>query len=282
MRWPRVTTAVTVAGWYLLFATVWVVVTDRLLDALVPDAVLEDRLQTVKGLAFVAASAVVIFLLSRIYVGRAEAATARLAQAYDETLVGWAAALDIRDHSTGEHTARVTALAVALGRVLGLPAEDIEQLGRGATLHDIGKMGLPDRVLSKPGALDEEEWMLMRQHPDLAVQMLKDVSFLAPAMVVPAAHHERWDETGYPRGLAGEDIPVFARIFAVVDVYDALTSDRPYRHPATPDEALSYIEARSGSQFDPRLVRSFVEMMRSSPQLETAEVRRQGLEPRTR
>jgi putative nucleotidyltransferase with HDIG domain len=277
-----VSTAVTVAGWYLLFACAWVAVTDSVVSSFAPDQVTEDRLELVKGLAFVVASAVFVYVMARRYLGRAEATTARLAQAYDETLAGWAAALDIRDHSTGAHTARVTALTVELGRRLGLSPEDIEQLRRGAILHDIGKMGLPDRVLTKPGPLDEDEWMLMRQHPDLAVEMLKSISFLAPAVVVPAAHHERWDGTGYPRGLAGEDIPVFARIFAVVDVYDALTSERPYRQPLNRDDALAYIESGSGTHFEPQVALEFVAMMRSAPQSESEEVRRQGLEPRTR
>ena len=193
MRPHRVPPAVKIALGYLVFAVAWVLVSDRVLDALVSDAGLEDCWQTVKGTVFVVASAVFVYFLTRRYLDRAEASTRRLAEAYDETLAGWAAALDIRDHSTGENTARVTALAVDLGRRLGLSDDEIEQLRRGAILHDIGKMALPDRVLSKPGPLDEEEWALMRQHPDLAVQMLTDVSFLAPAMVVPAAHHERWD-----------------------------------------------------------------------------------------
>ncbi|MFN8172956.1 MAG: HD-GYP domain-containing protein [Candidatus Nanopelagicales bacterium] len=263
MRPHRVPPAVKIALGYLVFAVAWVLVSDRVLDALVSDAGLEDCWQTVKGTVFVVASAVFVYFLTRRYLDRAEASTRRLAEAYDETLAGWAAALDIRDHSTGEHTARVTALAVDLGRRLGLSDDEIEQLRRGAILHDIGKMALPDRVLSKPGPLDEEEWALMRQHPDLAVQMLTDVSFLAPAMVVPAAHHERWDGTGYPRGLVGEEIPFYARVFAVVDVYDALTSDRTYRKPATKAEALDHIDRGAGAHFDPDVAHEFVAMMRT-------------------
>lgn len=251
------------AAWYVAFAVVWILASDRLVDSLVPDGPGEDRWQTAKGLTFVVASGVFLYILTRHYVARTEATAARLAQAYDETLAGWASALDIRDHSTGEHTARVTALSVELGRRLDLPDEDIEQLRRGALLHDIGKMALPDRILAKPGPLDDDEWVLMRRHPDLAMQMLQGVSFLAPALVVPAAHHERWDGTGYPAGLAGEDIPYFARLFAVVDVYDALTSERTYRHPSTPAEALAHIEAGAGGHFDPRIAREFVAMMRS-------------------
>jgi hypothetical protein len=145
MRPHRVPPAVKIALGYLVFAVAWVLVSDRVLDALVSDAGLEDCWQTVKGTVFVVASAVFVYFLTRRYLDRAEASTRRLAEAYDETLAGWAAALDIRDHSTGEHTARVTALAVDLGRRLGLSDDEIEQLRRGAILHDIGKMALPDR-----------------------------------------------------------------------------------------------------------------------------------------
>lgn len=181
--------------------------------------------------------------------------------AYDLTLLGWAQAVELRDQETAGHTQRVTELTVKLARQLGLPEEDIEHLRRGAILHDVGKLGVPDAVLLKPGQLDEEEWVLMRKHPTLAYQWLSGIPFLSKALAIPYAHHERWDGSGYPRGLQGEAIPLEARIFAVVDVYDALTSDRPYRQAWPKEKALAYIREQSGKQFDPRVVETFLELI---------------------
>lgn len=181
--------------------------------------------------------------------------------AYDLTLMGWAQAVELRDQETAGHTQRVTELTVKLAQQLGLPYEDIEHLRRGAILHDVGKLGVPDAVLLKPGQLNEEEWALMRKHPTLAYQWLSGIPFLRKALAIPYAHHERWDGSGYPRGLQGEAIPLEARIFAVVDVYDALTSDRPYRQAWPKEKALAYIREQSGKQFDPRVVEAFLALI---------------------
>jgi putative nucleotidyltransferase with HDIG domain len=257
----HVSPATKVAGVYLAFAVAWIVLSDRVLRSLTSDDDAEGWLQTVKGIGFVIVSAGVIYVLSRRYVDRAERTTMQLKEAYEQTLEGWAAALDIRDHSTGEHTARVTELTVALAQRFGIGGEDLDNVQRGATLHDIGKMAVPDAVLGKVGPLDEDDWALIRQHPDMAVRMLRGVSFLEPALAIPWCHHERWDGTGYPRGLAARDIPFPARLFAVVDVYDAITSERPYREPITMMAALARIQAESGSHFDPEVVDEFVQMM---------------------
>jgi len=181
--------------------------------------------------------------------------------AYDLTLMGWAQAVELRDQETAGHTQRVTELTVKLARKLGLPEEDIEHLRRGAILHDVGKLGVPDAVLLKPGQLNEQEWALMRKHPTLAYQWLSGIPFLRKALAIPYAHHERWDGSGYPWGLQGEAIPLEARIFAVIDVYDALTSDRPYRQAWPKEKALDYIREQSGKQFDPRVVEAFIELI---------------------
>ena len=257
----HVSPAAKVAVVYLVFAMAWIVLSDRVVRWTIPDADAVSWFQTAKGLGFVVVSAVVIFVLSRRYLDRAERTAEMLKEAYEQTLEGWAAALDIRDHSTGEHTARVTELTVALARRFGIDGDDLDDIQRGATLHDIGKMAVPDAVLGKVGPLDADDWALIRQHPDMAVRMLQGVSFLEPALVIPWCHHEKWDGTGYPRGLAGRDIPFPARLFAVVDVYDALTSERPYREPITMRAALGRIENESGSHFDPEVVDEFVEMM---------------------
>ncbi|MDQ3704245.1 MAG: PAS domain S-box protein [Chloroflexota bacterium] len=183
-----------------------------------------------------------------------------LALAYDTTLEGWSHALDLRDEETEGHTQRVTALTVRLARSMGVNETEIVQVQRGALLHDIGKMGIPDSILLKPGPLTEEEWEIMRRHPVYAYELLSPISFLRPALDIPYCHHEKWDGTGYPRGLKGEQIPLSARIFAVIDVYDALRSDRPYRKAWAEDKVRDHIQNLSGTHFDPRVVEAFMNM----------------------
>ncbi len=183
-----------------------------------------------------------------------------LAEAYDETIEGWSRVLDLRDKETEGHTQRVTEIAVRMARAMGVPEDDIVHLRRGALLHDIGKMGVPDNILQKPGALTDEEWAEMRRHPEYALQMLYPISYLRPALAIPYCHHERWDGSGYPRGLKGEEIPLAARIFSIVDVWDALLSNRPYRRGCTEESVLEYIRKYSGIFFDPQLVDAFLEL----------------------
>ena len=189
--------------------------------------------------------------------------TNELRAAYEATIEGWARALELRDQETEGHAQRVAALTVALARRLGVPEERLPHIRRGALLHDIGKMGVPDHILKKPGPLDAHEWEIMRQHPLWAYDMLKDIPYLQPALAIPLFHHERWDGSGYPSGLAGTAIPLAARIFAVVDVYDALTSDRPYRPAWSKEKALTYLKEQRGKLFDPRVVDAFLEMMQA-------------------
>ena len=187
---------------------------------------------------------------------------AKLTIAYDATLEGWSRALDLRDEETEGHTRRVTEACVRLAKAIGVEADELVHIRRGALLHDIGKMGVPDEILRKPGPLTEAEWQVMRRHPIYAYELLAPISFLHPALDIPLCHHERWDGTGYPRGLKGAEIPLAARIFAVVDVWDALLSDRPYRARLSREEALAYIESQSGSHFDPDVVRVFLRLER--------------------
>ena len=156
-------------------------------------------------------------------------AHAQLEEAYNATLEGWVRALEIREHDTADHSRRVVELTVSMATRMGFSGEELMHIQRGALLHDIGKMGVPDNILLKPGSLTAEEWTIMRYHPVYAHTLLEEIEYLVPAMEIPYCHHERWDGTGYPRGLSGEEIPLPARIFAVIDVYDALLSDRPYR-----------------------------------------------------
>ncbi len=185
-------------------------------------------------------------------------ANASLELAYDSTLEGWARALELRDHETEGHSWRVTELTMRMAVAAGLPNHELPHIRRGALLHDIGKMGVPDAILRKPGPLDDDEWTIMRRHPTYAYELLRPISFLAPALAIPWCHHERWDGAGYPRGLEGEAIPLAARLFAVVDVWDAVTSERPYRGALSNEQALAIIKAGDGSHFDPRAVALFL------------------------
>src|SRR5215216_3593499 len=181
-----------------------------------------------------------------------------LREAYDKTIEGWVKALDLRDHETEGHTQRVTEMTVRLARSLGCTDEEILNIRRGALLHDMGKMGIPDEILQKPGPLTAEEWIVMRKHPLYAYQMLSPISYLNQALIIPYFHHERWNGTGYPQGLKGEEIPLFARLFAVVDVWDALSSDRPYRKRVPPQEVAHYLREEAGRLFDPAIVEKFL------------------------
>lgn len=183
---------------------------------------------------------------------------ADLSLAYDATIEGWSKALDLRDKETEGHTQRVTEMTLRLARSMQVREEELVHIRRGALLHDIGKMGVPDHILLKPGPLTEEEWVIMRQHPTLAFEMLSFITYLQPALSIPYCHHEKWDGTGYPRGLIGEQIPQAARIFAVADVWDALRSDRPYRKGWTEEKVRHHIQEQSGKHFDPQIVDVFL------------------------
>jgi putative nucleotidyltransferase with HDIG domain len=182
-----------------------------------------------------------------------------LALAYDATIEGWSRALDLRDRETEGHTQRVTDLTLKLARKMGLSEERLVLIRRGALLHDIGKMGIPDYILLKPDELTAAEQHIMRQHPQLAYDMLEPIAYLRDALNIPYCHHEKWDGTGYPRGLAGTQIPLEARLFAIVDVWDAITTDRPYRKGWPRKKALKYIREQSGKYFDPKMVELFLQ-----------------------
>lgn len=197
---------------------------------------------------------------ARLY-EQTQVAAAELACAYDATLEGWALALEMRDAETLGHTVRSAGLAVEMASALGVPEAELRHVHRGALLHDIGKMVVPDSVLNKPGPLDDEEWVVMRRHPEYARDFLSRIDYLRPALDIPYCHHERWDGTGYPQGLAREAIPLPARVFAVIDVYDALTSDRPYRKAWSRADALAHIRSGAGTHFDPAVVDVFLDLV---------------------
>ena len=193
----------------------------------------------------------------------AERVKERLIDAYDKTIESWSKLLDMKDTETEGHSNRVTELTVRVCRSIGMNEEEILYARWGALLHDIGKIGIPDGILRKPGPLTEDEWTIMRRHPVTAYEMLSPITFLRPALDIPYGHHERWDGTGYPQNLKADDIPIAARLFAVVDVYDALRSDRPYRPGWPEDRVLEYLREQSSHHFDPRAVDAFLKMLRS-------------------
>ena len=184
-----------------------------------------------------------------------------LAQAYDTTLEGWAKALELRDKETEGHSRRVTETTVIVARAMGFTEEELIHIRRGSLLHDIGKMGIPDEILLKNGPLTDKERAIVEKHPDTASALLKGIPFLEKALEIPCCHHEKWDGSGYPCGLQGNEIPLTARIFTVVDVWDALSTTRPYREAWPREKVTEYLLDQSGKHFDPKVVEVFLRLL---------------------
>ncbi len=195
------------------------------------------------------------------------AANDHLTQAYDATIESLSRALNLRDYETEDHSRRVSMMMLDLSDLMGFPAEEKKHIHRGTLLHDIGKMGVPDAILRKPGLLTPDERKIMEQHPVFSYNLLKSIDYLQPALSIPHLHHEKWDGTGYPHGLKGEVIPLSARLFALVDVFDALTSDRPYRKAWSVEKTVEYIKEQSGKHFDPGIIPIFLEYINSKKDL---------------
>lgn len=210
-----------------------------------------DFLETLAGQAAIAIDNAALF-------ADLQRSNAELVLAYDTTLEGWSRALELRDKETEGHTRRVTEMTMGLAKAMNVGSAELVHIRRGALLHDIGKMGVPDSILLKAGPLTPEEWAIMKQHPQYAYNMLSTIAFLALALDIPYCHHEKWDGSGYPRGLKGEQIPLAARIFAVVDVWDALRSDRPYRRGWPAAKVREHIDSLAGSHFDPQATEVFL------------------------
>jgi PAS domain S-box-containing protein len=220
---------------------------------LAPDEEWLDFLDALGGQAAIAIDGATLFT-------DLQQSNADLMLAYDTTLEGWSRALELRDEETEGHTQRVTELVLRLARSLGVPDSELVHIRRGSLLHDIGKMAIPDAILRKPGPLTDEEWVLMRRHPMYAYEMLAPITYLHASLDIPYCHHELWDGSGYPRGLKGNTIPLAARIFAVVDVWDALRSDRPYRRAWDTARVRAHIRENAGTRFDPEVVEVFLRM----------------------
>jgi putative nucleotidyltransferase with HDIG domain len=182
-----------------------------------------------------------------------------LIMAYDATIAGWSRAMDLRDQDSQGHAQRVTNLTLKLARLMGVSDSELVHIRRGALLHDIGKIAVPDTILLKTEPLTQEEWEKMSKHPEFAYELLSPIGYLQPALDIPYCHHENWDGTGYPRGLKGKEIPLAARIFAIADVWDVITSDQPHRRGMPKEKALEYIKEQSGKALDPQVVKAFVD-----------------------
>jgi response regulator RpfG family c-di-GMP phosphodiesterase len=218
---------------------------------LTPDQQWSDFMNTLAGQAAIAIDNIGLF-------EELQRSHQNMSIACDTTLEGWSRALELRDIETHGHSQRVTSTTLRLARAMGMSDDDLIHVRRGALLHDVGKMGIPDSILHKPGPLTEDEWEIMRLHPVHAFKALMPIGFLRPAIDIPYCHHEKWDGSGYPRGLKGEQIPLAARVFAIVDVWDALQSDRPYRKAWPKEQALNHICSEAGSHFDPAVVETFM------------------------
>ena len=244
---------------YVLLSASWIWFSDRALDVLVRNQTQLTFLQSIKGGLFVLTTGGLLYWMIGRDLRRLKTANRMLLNGHKQSLSALVSAMDIRHHETSDHSDRVMRMAACLARFAGVRGKALQDLTFGALLHDIGKLALPDAILIKPGKLDDEEMAVMRRHPQLGHELLQRVDFLRSAGDIPYSHHERWDGTGYLQGLRGEAIPLAARIFSVVDVWDALITARVYK-PAWPEaDVLNYLRAAAGSQLDPDLVTLFLE-----------------------
>lgn len=246
------------------YGALWMYTPDRMSRTSKRPAANPNDLQSLVNQAAIALERSLLLVESRRQAEEIKVAYKMLEATYDQTLASLSSALDARDRETEGHSLRVSQLAVKLGETLGFSAEQLKVLERGSLLHDIGKIGVSDNILHKPGPLNEEEWEIMRQHPDIGAGIVEGIPFLEETLPLIRHHQERWDGTGYPGKLAGEEIPLLARLFAVVDAFDALTSNRPYRQKISEHEALEYMREQAGILFDPQIVAAFGELLETA------------------
>lgn len=245
---------------YLVLGSLWIFFSDTSVELMFQDREGITFAQHVKGWFFIGFTSVLLFFLVRKDVTEIQRANEQLLESYEQTIRGWVRVMDLRHKETKDHTQRVMRMTVALARQYGVDDEEaLKRIGYGALLHDIGKIGIPDSILIKPDKLTEEEWAQMKRHPQIGHDILDNIAHLSPCKDIPWCHHEKWDGSGYPRGLAGEDIPLAARLFAVVDVWDALIHPRIYKQAWPEDEVLAHIRSQAGRHFDPRVVEAFLQ-----------------------
>jgi putative nucleotidyltransferase with HDIG domain len=263
---------------YTFLAALWIFFSDSVLERMTQNEILITRIQTYKGFFFVVVTGIVLFLMimrelrlrdqtwvdhereKTDLLGKLESSNKDLVHAYDATIEGWAKALELRNREVKNHSARTTEIALRLAKAFQFTEEQITHIRRGALLHDIGKMAIPDHILLKNGPLDAGERETIEKHVRFGIEMVSSIQFLEPALDVLCYHHEKWDGKGYPFKLRGDQIPLSARIFAVADVWDALTSDRPYRPALSRDKALDIIISLAGKHFDPDVIDMFLKL----------------------
>ena len=275
-------------GAYTVFSLLWIFLTDQFVFSISKDIDTLVNWQTIKGVIFVLSSAIFLFVLlwnetkqrekswlayqeeRENLIAQLKASNDKLTDAWDATIKGWSQTIELRDADTRHHSDRGIELTVAIAKKMGIqdPVE-LQHLRWGALLHDIGKIGIPDSILKKPGRLTPQEREIVNQHPVLAAELLEGVEYLKSVTDIPLYHHERWDGSGYPHGLKGEEIPLTARVFSVVDVWDAMTSDRPYRDAISQFDAINYISEQSGKHFDPQVVLIFLKLINESNSQDT-------------
>lgn len=247
------------AFFYVIVAASWIWLSDRLVVALIHEPAQRMLAQSLKGWFFVFSTGLMLYWMIGRDLRQLARINRKLVQGHEQALRVLVSAMDIRHKETRDHSDRVTRMAMGLARLVGVQGEQLLALKFGALLHDIGKLAIPDAILIKPGKLDEEEMAQMRRHPQIGRDLMLQVDFLRHATDIPYAHHERWDGGGYPRGLRGEEIPLAARIFSIVDVWDALSFPRVYKPAWAEQDVLAYLRQAAGSQLDPHLVRLFLD-----------------------
>jgi HD-GYP domain-containing protein (c-di-GMP phosphodiesterase class II) len=244
---------------YLLFGVAWIFFSDIAVENLFSGERNITQIQHYKGWAFVVMTAVFLFVLIRQDFKAIQQANAKILESIEQAVMGWIHVMDVRHKETRDHSERVTRMTVALAKLWGIKDEkQLESIRYGAILHDIGKVGIPDDILTKPGKLSEAEWQVMKLHPQIAYDILSKNDFLRQYLAIPYEHHERWDGQGYPQGLKGHQITFEARLFAIVDVWDAIYHRRVYKDAWPEDEVLAYLSEQSGKAFDPAVSELFV------------------------
>lgn len=243
---------------YVIVASIWIYFSDKALGLLVDDPQNMVRAQILKGWLFVGITGGMLYALIGQYFQSIRRTHRELLNSYEQTIRGWVVVMDQRHKETRHHTERVSRMTVSFARRAGVAERDLPTIERGAILHDLGKIGIPDSILIKPGKLSEEEWQVMRTHPVVAREILEQIDFLRPSIDIPWCHHEKWDGSGYPQGLSGDAIPLGARLFAIVDVWDALIHDRVYKNAWPEHQVLAHIRQQAGKHFDPHLAELFI------------------------
>lgn len=245
---------------YLLLGMLWIFFSDMAVEYLFESKEQLILAQNIKGWFFITFTGSLLFVLINNEINKLKVLNTQLTNSYKQTIDGWINVMDLHNKETKDHTQRVTLMTIEFAKIYGITNKDeLDIIGRGAVLHDIGKIGVSDAILLKPGKLDEKEWSQIKKHPQIAHDIISDINFLKPSIDIPYYHHEKWDGSGYPSGIKGELIPIAARLFAVIDVWDALIHPRVYKSAWSEQKVLSYIQEEAGKHFDPEIVKLFLE-----------------------